>query len=120
MMSSWAWLLLKTGITAKIKALETKIVHTQDVVRQRDEQIVKLHKIYAASIDARDTWRNTAIKYRKTEQFYKDKLEKMQAVVPQLIRFDPIKTSHGTYGMVSDTLGEYVKYKALESLFLEA
>lgn len=113
MRTPWQWLLDRTGITAKIKKLETKIIHTQDTVRQRDGQIVKLHKCYS---DARDV----SIEYQKSEQCYKKQLKTIRDAIPTLIRFDPVKTSHGTYGMVSDALGEYVKYKALEILFLES
>lgn len=117
MRTPWQWLLDYTGVTAEIKRLEKKVYHTEDTVRQRDGQISKLHKVYSDTLDARNAWSEIAEQSQRREQYYKGVYEKFCDGIPILIRYDRIHTAHGTCGMVSDSLGEFVKYKALETLF---
>lgn len=70
-------------------------------------------------MEARESWRDTAIRCTKDAEECRRKLRTIREAIPRLIRYDASVGMIRPHDMISDPLGEYVKYKALESLFLE-
>ena len=68
-----------------------------------------------STIEGRDTWRDTAISYRRSEQYHIHKYERVVEQMATLIRFD-LSRKAGLVAMERADDGEYVKWKALNEL----
>jgi hypothetical protein len=122
MISIKAWIkaklrqaLLWSGVQAHIDAVKEENTELKAKLQKSESLKKQLAERLRSTIEGRDTWRDTAISYRRSEQYHIHKYERVVEQMATLIRFD-LSRKAGLVAMERADDGEYVKWKALNEL----